>query len=122
MPARIFSTLAKPSAISRSAITVVFSLLSNVVFTPDKILFALLLASKHNSNLFGTTVTQSYIFNPADRPATTMRETTENSKFHMNAGNSTLNKGGYTVASVQPIDNNRMNQSDYYYTCFSFLE
>lgn len=63
----------------------------------------------------GTTVTQSYIFNPADRPATTMRETTENSKFHMNAGNSTLNKGGYTVASVQPIDNNRMNQSDYYY-------
>ena len=63
----------------------------------------------------GTRVTQSYIFNPADRPATTLRETTENSKFHMNAGNSTLNKGGYTVASVQPIDNNRMNQSDYYY-------
>ena len=62
-----------------------------------------------------TRVTQSYIFNPADRPSTTIRETTENAKFHMNAGNSTLNKGGYSVASVQPIDNNRMNQSDYYY-------
>ena len=33
----------------------------------------------------------------------------------MNAGNSTLDKGGYTVASVQPIENNRMNQSDFYY-------
>ena len=62
-----------------------------------------------------TRVTQSYIFNPADRPSTTIRETTEHAKFHMNAGNSTLNKGGYSVASVQPIDNNRMNQSDYYY-------
>lgn len=62
-----------------------------------------------------TRVTQSYVFNPADRPATTIRETTENSKFHMNAGNSTLDKGGYTVASVQPIENNRMNQSDFYY-------
>lgn len=60
-------------------------------------------------------VTQSYVFNPADRPATTIRETTENSKFHMNAGNSALNKGGYTVANVQPIENNRMNQSDFYY-------
>lgn len=63
----------------------------------------------------GTRVTQSYVFNPADRPSTTIRETTENSKFHMNAGNSALNKGGYSVASYQPIDNNRMNQSDYFY-------
>jgi len=63
----------------------------------------------------GTTVPQTYIFNPADRMGPTIRETTENSKFHMNSGTSVLNKGGYTVADVQPINNNRMNQSDYFY-------
>jgi hypothetical protein len=63
----------------------------------------------------GSTVPQTYIFNPADRPGTTIRETTENSKYHMNSGNSTMNKGGYTVAKVQPISNNRMNQSDFFY-------
>jgi hypothetical protein len=31
-----------------------------------------------------TTVKESYLFNPADRPAPTIRETTENSKFHLN--------------------------------------
>jgi len=63
----------------------------------------------------GTTVPQTYIFNPSDRPGTTTRETTENSKFHMNSGTSVLNKGGYTVTKVAPIANNRMNQSDYFY-------
>jgi hypothetical protein len=64
----------------------------------------------------GTTVPQTYVFNPADRMGPTIRETTENSKFHMNSGNSVLNKGGYTVADVQPIHNNRMHQSDYFYS------
>ena len=63
-----------------------------------------------------TRVTQSYVFNPADRPAPTIRETTENGKFHLNAGHSAMDKGGYTVASVQPVTNNRMNQSDYFYS------
>ena len=62
-----------------------------------------------------TTVTQSYVFNPADRPATTIRETTENSKFHLNSTTNETNKGGYSVADVRPVANNRMNQSDYYY-------
>ena len=60
-------------------------------------------------------VTQSYVFNPADRPAHTLRETTENSKFHLNSTTNETNKGGYSVTNVQPVANNRMNQSDYYY-------
>ena len=62
-----------------------------------------------------TSVTQSYVFNPADRPGTTIRETTENSKFHMTPGTNEMNKGGYTVTDIQPVANNRMNQSDYFY-------
>jgi hypothetical protein len=63
----------------------------------------------------GTTVSQSYIFNPSDRLSTTIRETTEQSKFHLNSGTNEMNKGGYTVSNVQPIDNNRMTQSDFFY-------
>ena len=63
-----------------------------------------------------TSVTQSYVFNPADRPGTTIRETTENSKFHMTPGTNEMNKGGYTVTNVQPVANNRMSQSDYFYS------
>jgi hypothetical protein len=63
-----------------------------------------------------TTVPQSYIFNPADRTPTTIRETTENSKFHLNSGTNQLNKGGYTVSGNQPIANHRMSQSDYFYS------
>jgi hypothetical protein len=62
----------------------------------------------------GTTVPTSYIFNPADRPNTTIRQTTENSKFHLNV-NARQNGGAYTVAEQQPIVNERMNQSDFYY-------
>jgi len=62
-----------------------------------------------------TTVPLSYVFNPADRPNTTTRETTENSKFHMNSGTSEFNKGGYTVTPTQPVQNARMTQSDYFY-------
>jgi len=63
----------------------------------------------------GSNVPQSYIFNPSDRLGTTIRETTEKSKFHLNAGTNEMNKGGYTVADVQPVSNNRMNQSDFFY-------
>jgi hypothetical protein len=62
----------------------------------------------------GTKVTSSYLFNPADRPGVTIRETTENSKFHLNV-NANQHGGGYAVAEQQPIINERMNQSDFYY-------
>ena len=62
-----------------------------------------------------TTIPQSYIFNPSDRPGATIRETTETSKFHLNAGKNDLNKGAYTVTEVQPAHNNRMHQSDFFY-------
>ena len=62
----------------------------------------------------GTSVPQSYIFNPADRPSATIRETTENSKFHMNV-NRNQNGGAYTVSEQQAIDNNRQTTGDFYY-------
>jgi hypothetical protein len=62
-----------------------------------------------------TAVTQSYIFNPADRPAATIRETTENSKFHMNVNANQLG-GGYKVTQHQPIKNNRETTDDFYYS------
>jgi hypothetical protein len=61
-----------------------------------------------------TTVPTSYIFNPADRTGTTIRQTTENSKFHLNV-NARQHGGAYVVAEQQPIMNERMNQSDFYY-------
>jgi len=62
----------------------------------------------------GTTVPQSYIFNPADRPTTTIRETTENSKFHMNVNANQLG-GAYQVTDQQPVDTYRQETSDFYY-------
>jgi hypothetical protein len=62
----------------------------------------------------GTTVTQSYIFNPADKLNTTIRETTENSKFHMNV-NSRQNGGAYTVTENQPDFTYRTETGDFYY-------
>ncbi len=61
-----------------------------------------------------TTVSLPYVFNPEDRPNTTIRETTENSKFHLNI-NANQNGGGYIVTENQPVINERMNQSDFYY-------
>jgi hypothetical protein len=61
-----------------------------------------------------TTVPQSYIFNPADRPAPTIRETTENSKFHLNV-NRNQNGGGYEVTEHQPTDTVRQTTGDFYY-------
>lgn len=63
----------------------------------------------------GTTVPQSYIFNPADRLNTTIRETTENSKFHLNV-NSNQMGGAYKVTEHQPADTYRQETSDYYYS------
>ena len=61
-----------------------------------------------------STVSNSYIFNPADRPGTTTRETTENSKFHLNV-NANQNGGAYKVTDNQAIDTNRMTTGDFYY-------
>jgi hypothetical protein len=61
-----------------------------------------------------TVVKESYIFNPADRPAPTIRETTENSKFHMNVDRNQRG-GAYETTAHQPIDNNRITTGDFYY-------
>jgi hypothetical protein len=62
-----------------------------------------------------TAVTQSYIFNPADKPLPTIKETTVNSKFHLNV-NSGQRGGGYEVNPQQPIHNARD-----YTTNFSYI-
>lgn len=62
-----------------------------------------------------STVSESYIFNPADRPGTTIRETTENGKFHMNI-NAGQNGGAYQVSEQQAIQNARQTTGDFYYS------
>ena len=62
-----------------------------------------------------TTVKESYIFNPADRPAPTIRETTENSKFHLNVNSNQLG-GAYQVTEMQPTNTYRQETSDFYYS------
>lgn len=61
----------------------------------------------------GTTVPNSYIFNPADRPTTTIRETTENSKNHLNVNANQLG-GAYQVTDQQSYDTNRQSTSTQY--------
>ena len=61
-----------------------------------------------------TVVKESYLFNPADRPAPTIRETTENSKFHMNVDRNQRG-GAYETTQHQPINNNRITTGDFYY-------
>jgi hypothetical protein len=63
----------------------------------------------------GSTVSQSYIFNPADRLPTTIRETTENSKFHLNV-NANQRGGAYEVTENQPYDTNRMTTDNFFYS------
>jgi len=63
----------------------------------------------------GTQVPLSYIFNPNDKTNTTIRETTENSKFHLNANANPYGGGGYKTTPHQPVVNERMNQSDFFY-------
>jgi len=63
----------------------------------------------------GTTVPNSYIFNPTDRPGPTIRETTEISSGHLFV-NRMQPGGGYESNPQQPIMNNRQTQSDFQYT------
>jgi hypothetical protein len=62
----------------------------------------------------GATVSQSYIFNPADKMPTTIRETTEESIGHMYV-NANQHGGGYEVSVQQPVNTNRQSTSDYMY-------
>jgi hypothetical protein len=61
-----------------------------------------------------SSVPQSYIFNPADRLPTTMRETTENSKFHLNVNANQLG-GAYRVTEHQPALTARQSTDDIFY-------
>jgi hypothetical protein len=63
----------------------------------------------------GTTVSNSYVFNPADMAPVTIRQTTEVSKNHLNV-NANQNGGAYKVTKQQPIDNNRKYTSDFFYS------
>lgn len=73
-----------------------------------------ILRPNRKSNVIGTlrpyqnpesTVKQSYVFNPADRPATTIRETTENGKGHLIV--SGQQAGAYHVTDQQVTNTNR---------------
>jgi hypothetical protein len=59
-----------------------------------------------------STVGQSYLFNPADKLPTTIRETTENSKYHWNI-NANQNGGAYSVTQHQTTNTNRQNSVSY---------
>ena len=62
-------------------------------------------------------VPESYMFNPADRTPTTIRETTEKSPFHLNVNRNTAQQGGgYLVSKQQPINNSRILTSDFFYS------
>lgn len=59
-------------------------------------------------------VNNSYIFNPADRMAPTIRETTENSINHLNV-NANQRGGGYETTVMTHTHNQRDSTTDYYY-------
>ena len=61
----------------------------------------------------GTTVPSSYIFNPADRPSATIRETTENSKNHLNVNANQLG-GAYQGTDQQSYETHRQSTSTQY--------
>jgi hypothetical protein len=63
----------------------------------------------------GTTVPQSYLFNPSEKLPTTTRETTENSKFHLNV-NANQNGGAYKVTDQQAVHTTRQDTGDFYYS------
>lgn len=62
-----------------------------------------------------TTVPQSYLFNPSDKLPTTTRETTENSKFHLNV-NANQRGGAYNVTGHQAPHTSKQDMSDFYYS------
>ena len=59
-------------------------------------------------------VASPYIFNPADRPAPTIRETTEQNQF-VSGVNSNQNGGAYHVTEHQPVHNQRDSTTDFFY-------
>ena len=62
----------------------------------------------------GTSVPQSYIFNPADKLTTTIRETTENSKNHLNV-NANQRGGAYQNTEHQVASTTRNETGNFYY-------
>ncbi len=54
-----------------------------------------------------------YVYDPNNKLRTTIKETTENSKMHMNVN--MHNRGAYEITKHQPIHNAREDQSDYLY-------
>lgn len=63
----------------------------------------------------GSHVQNSYLFNPADRPAPTIRETTEQSKGHHNI-NAGQRGGAYEVSDQQATYTTRQTTGDFYYS------
>jgi hypothetical protein len=61
----------------------------------------------------GTTVPESYIFNPNDRPSPTIRETTENSSGHLYI-NANQNGGAYLVTEHQEHESAKKYTNVYY--------
>jgi hypothetical protein len=59
-------------------------------------------------------VMSSYLYNPGDKPAPTIRETTENSKFHLNV-NAGQHGGAYQTNPQQPQHLQRDTTTDFYY-------
>ena len=59
-------------------------------------------------------VMSSYLYNPNDKPNTTIRETTENSKFHLNV-NANQRGGAYETNPQQPQRLHRDSTTDVYY-------
>jgi hypothetical protein len=62
----------------------------------------------------GTKISNTYVHNPADRPAATIRETTELASGHLFVDRVKSN-AGYEVTGTQPSVNNRQTQEEYYY-------
>jgi hypothetical protein len=62
----------------------------------------------------GSTVSQSYYFNPADRAPITIRETTERSIGHLNTDKTLYERGAYEVTPVEVKDTIRQATSTYY--------
>lgn len=62
----------------------------------------------------GTTVSNSYVYNPADKPAATIRETTEVGKGHLFV-DSRARSDGYLIADVNAAPTKRQTQGDFYY-------
>ena len=62
----------------------------------------------------GTTVANSYVFNPADRTRTTIKQTTEQGNGHLFVTGRN-NADGYLVTPVDLIKTNRQTQEDFYY-------